>query len=782
MSCSCDEFRCSPTVEIPAGLSRLPRSPGQFPDWRRALLAAVGREPRLSGWRGREAGDLGLMLIEMAAYVFDVASFYDQLVADESYLPTARLSGSQRQLIALLGYQPRPAIGAAAWLAAEADGTFVVDVPAGTAFRSGEFEGHPPQVFELAEAATIDPRVNRLEIRRVPATFLPSSLSHLLARAVSVRVRPSDRVLLDIAGSLHPATVAGVTPEVLRLRDSISRVTFASAVTPPAGQGFGGLRVFKPGATAGAWRLTPASGESPVISGAQLSLNALVPLRAGESVLIEDGPLLVARRVTAVTEVRYTFLVPQVSTLTSAAGATSTLTSPAVKVGVTQLTFSEALPAGLSVSSLTVHYSMVEALRVVTPLKDTLEEGDPVEWSSLVNAPRVRVERLLLEDVHGDGIVAGGTFDAANRLAVITNTSPWGRSLWAPVQLYGNALYVTRGESVTDERLGSGDATQAIQTFRLKKGPLTYLSASTRLGRLSTLVIQVSGIRWHEVETFYGATDHDTVYTVRHDEEGHTDIHFGGGARLPTGAEVIANYRFGAGASLPPAGSLQQVARPVAGLRKVHNVLPAFGGSDAEGSAELAARAPRSALLMGRAISLVDLEVAAAQQAGVRAAQAAWRWDSQGLRPAAVVQIIGDRQLLPVVRSALRALAEDDVSITVIVASPQPARLDLDVSIHPDHAPANVAAALRQVLCSPVTLPGTGGLLRAERLGPNGVLFQSHVLREVRRVEGVTGVRGLLMDGTPFVQTGRLPELGAYFEFATPGEGGGVRITCARGA
>jgi hypothetical protein len=256
---------------------------------------------------------------------------------------------------------------------------------------------------------------------------------------------------------------------------------------------------------------------------------------------------------------------------------------------------------------------------------------------------------------------------------------------------------------------------------------------------------------------------------VRHDDEGNTDVEFGGAARLPSGAEVIADYRFGAGAAAPPADSVKQPLRQVDGLRTMRNLLPAYGGSDAEGPQELALRAPRSALLLGRAISLVDIETAAAQQNGVRAASAAWRWDEQGLRPAVAVCYIGDAQLAPDIRAALRALAEDDAPISVQAAVAQQARLDVDLGIDPLYVPSEVSAAVSRALFAEVVLPGSGGLLRAERLGPDGVLFASAVVRAVMDVPGVAQLRALSLDGAPFTDTGRRPAAGAYFDFAAGG-------------
>jgi hypothetical protein len=770
MSCRCDKHRCPTPLAIAAGLLRLPRAPGLFPDWRRDLLAAVGREPALDDWRAREPGDLGLMLLEMGAYVLDVASFYDQLVANESYLTTARLAGVQRKHVSLLGYLPRPAVGASVWLAAEADGTRLVKLPAGTAIRSGEFDGNPPQVFELSSDASVEPRANKMEVQRVPETLLPSSLTGVPVRAGSVRVKAGELLVLDAGGTLVTTHVANTRPMLLRIRIAVTRINFKTSITPPVGATYDGTRLLKAGSRCGTWKLTPGSGEPAVLSGAELSLDARLDLHVGDIVAIDDGSTAVARRITAVSEVHYTLLASLTSTITDPDGNDSTLLSPSIKVGVTRIKLNAALPfAASAASQLVVHHTMVDAAILHAPLKDTLAQGDPISVPNLVDPLRVPITELMLEDVHGDGVVTTGTLDAGTHSATSAGAPAWGRELWAPVQLYGNVMLATRGEAVRGELLGRGDASLPLQTFRLKKKPLTYLPAANAAGRKSTLVIHVGGVQWQEVESFFGASDDETVYIVRHDDEGHADVQFGGGARLPTGAAVIADYRFGAGAAVPPADSVKQVARPVAGLRKIRNALPAFGGADAEGPTELAVRAPRSALLLGRAISLIDIETAAAQQPGVRAARAAWRWDETGLRPAVIVSYIGDAQLAPAIQSALRALAEHDAPISAQSATAQPAWLDVDFDIDPVYAPDDVIAAVSRALFAAVTLPGTGGLLRPERLGPDGVVFASAVVRAVMDVAGVALLRSLYFDDTPFIQTGRQPAAGAYFDFASGG-------------
>jgi hypothetical protein len=777
MSCFCDLHRCASPLAIAAGLTTLPRAPAVFAEWRIDILGAIGRQTELHDWRAREPGDMGVMLVEMCAYVLDVASYYDQLVANESYLATTRLAGSPRRHVSLLGYQPRPAFGAQVWLAAEADGVRTITMPAGTAIRSGAFGSEPPQIFELTKDTVVEPRVNKLAVDRVAKTVLPSPMTSLSVEAGSVRARAGDLVVLSAGNGLRTSRVSGSRLLALRIRQPVISIAFTTPITPPSGALYAGARLLKGGARCGAWRLTPGSGEPAVLSGSQLSLDGHVALRPGDIVAFEAGGASVACKVTAVTDVQYTLLATLQSKITDKDGKVSTLDSPPIKIGVTRITVDAALPfTSADLPGLIVHYAMADAATLHAPLKDTLDQGDPISMPGFVDPPRTEITELLLEDVHGEGVITTGVLDAASNSADGSDSPAWGRSLWAPVLLYGNVAAATRGETVRGELLGVGDASQAFQTFRLKKKPLTYLSAANIAGRKSTLVIHVGSVRWDEVESFYGVVSDRTAYIVRHDDDGNTDIEFGGAARLPTGTRVVADYRFGAGAAAPPADSVKQVARPVAGLRKIRNILPAYGGADAEGPKELTVRGPRSALLLGRAISLVDMEVAAAQQPGVRAAHAKWSWDDQGLRPAVIVSYIGDRQLAPPVLAALRALAEDDAPISVRSANAQPARMDVDIDIDDRWDPPDVIAGVSRALFGAVTVPGSGGMLRAEQLGPEGVVFESKVVRAIMQVPGVATLRALSFDGSPFIETGRTPAAGAYFDFA----GGGVRINGQR--
>ena len=90
--CPCDVLDHPRNRTFAAGLSALPRQIGRAArntGW--PCCAIFPLFPPLSGWRAREGDDLGIMLLEMWAYVLDILGFYDERIANETYLRTAVL-------------------------------------------------------------------------------------------------------------------------------------------------------------------------------------------------------------------------------------------------------------------------------------------------------------------------------------------------------------------------------------------------------------------------------------------------------------------------------------------------------------------------------------------------------------------------------------------------------------------------------------------------------------------------------------------------------------------
>jgi predicted phage baseplate assembly protein len=345
---------------------------------------------------------------------------------------------------------------------------------------------------------------------------------------------------------------------------------------------------------------------------------------------------------------------------------------------------------------------------------------------------------------------------------------PWPNTLATPAKLLGNIVSTSRGETVNGEFIGSGDASTANQSFTLKKSPLTYLpvpAESTPSGLTSTLRVYVDGLQWTETPSFYGHRPEDEIYIVRQNDKNETVVTFGDGVfgrRLNTGAALIAYYRHGGGAITPPAGSITQVAKPVKGLKSVRSPVAPYGGADAEPANSLQKYAPRSALLLGRAVSLPDLEAAAASYSGVRAVAAEWRWSTTLQVPAAHIWYLADGDLTELILNKLRSLTQLDTPIQIERAAATVAKLSIQLAYDPKRFEADVLTSARTALLDVET-----GLLAPERLGIGKPLFRSMLFDFLLSVRGVTSVTGLSYGPSPFSDYGIKPTAGHYFDFSS---------------
>ncbi len=372
-----------------------------------------------------------------------------------------------------------------------------------------------------------------------------------------------------------------------------------------------------------------------------------------------------------------------------------------------------------------------------------------------------------LKDKNEIGIEVVGELNFPNAQLNLEANQNWDSSLTLPVEVYGNIIEVSRGESVIREILGSGDAALAIQSFKLQKNPLTYLNAPTAdngAGIKNTLTIHVNGIRWKEVNNFYGKTEEEQIYIVRQNDEGESSVIFGDGIRgqrLPNGQDnILATYRFGAGKASPPANELNQISKPVKNLQSVFNPLAAFGGADAESIDEVRTYAPQSVLILGRAISIKDMEAVAFSVPGVRGVQSMWAWSPQKQKAVAKIWFIGENNIESLVIQRLRSLSDPTTSIEVEQAIGVSSRLSIDVSIDNRYFEKDVINNIRHQLTNIKT-----GILAIENIGIGAPLFRSQIFDTALEVEGTISISGISWYNNIFSTYAKTPGKGRYFDF-----------------
>src|ERR1700721_484479 len=143
----------------PPGLSAIAYRTGDWGTFKESMLARLSSSdyPALQGLKTRSDDDYSIALLDASSVVLDILTFYQERLANESYLRTATQLRSLTELARLIGYQPAPGIAAAAYLAftlKTAPGlptnpsTQPITIPVGTQAQSVPTQGQAPQTFE----------------------------------------------------------------------------------------------------------------------------------------------------------------------------------------------------------------------------------------------------------------------------------------------------------------------------------------------------------------------------------------------------------------------------------------------------------------------------------------------------------------------------------------------------------------------------------------------------------------------------------------------------------
>ena len=748
--------------DIRAGLSVLPRQLTGFPDYRRAMLAAVPTKQALEGWTADGAEDLGVMLIEAFAYVLDITGFYDMLIAGRSYVGTALDDQVMREIVALLGYVPRPAMVSRVQLALEAQGEDKVTADTATGFRSEGFGAEPPQVFELLAPADIWPQRNKWTLAPWRQPIFDGILRFLPGEGPSV------------------GAVIALTGSTSRF---VGRVSSVETSTEADGLKYQIVRfeTWQPTGMAGLYFSTMKAASLTLRAGVSTLAASPLSLSAGSGTAILDALYpQVARSTVAALEidgaVQPAWITAVVTVPYEIKDASSNVLG---KIPLTQISFEAVgtIPANASVFFHLVPRPLGRPTRVA----ETAITLDMMQPSAALQKP---VKPLNGAPSSGNAIAAGARDQGAlvpGSIAIAADgrasyqpdagAAAFAEPLVIPVDLFGNVVEAVRGETVVQEVLGSADASAAGQSFKLRKKPLSWIEdASQGLGRAPQLTVSVDGLAWTYVESFYRRGRDERIYRVEMALDGTATIVFGdgvNGARPESGiSNVTAGYRVGAGAAKPPAGSIRQFARPAKGLARVNGPLAAFGGADAETAAELRTAAPTAMLSLGRAISTADFEAMARSYAGVANAAVAYSWDPARHEATIMVWTISDGgDVSSALADFLRARAVPGLAIRAVPATAVPVPVfDVHVEAAEGYDPATVREAVRLALFDPAA-----GLLSPGRIAISAPLFRSQLLAAIHAVTGVREVRSIT------IQSGEMPKAmslaeGQWFDFLSHGQ------------
>jgi hypothetical protein len=308
--------------------------------------------------------------------------------------------------------------------------------------------------------------------------------------------------------------------------------------------------------------------------------------------------------------------------------------------------------------------------------------------------------------------------------------------------ILANVAYATHGETVKDEILGSGDASQVNQQFTLRQKPLTYVPDTTPAGAASTLEMWVNDLKWAEAPTLYHRGPNERVYITRLADDGTVTVEFGdgrSGARLPTGQENLrAVYRKGIGnEGRVKAGQLSLLMTRPLGVKSVTNPQVPSEPANPQLLDDARRNAPRTVLTLDRVVSLQDYEDFARDFPGVAKARATWTW-SEPTRGVLLSVLGADGRVLPedgaTVQRLIAALLDAGNPLVPVRAKSSPPvkfMLRAKVTAAADRDPEKVLAAVRGAL-------QTQFAFAAREFGQSVAL--SEVIALIQNVPGVDSV------------------------------------------
>jgi hypothetical protein len=217
----CEGLTVATPVEVTnrPGLSAVGYRIGTHGSFKASMLARLSTSGSsvLQSLRTRRDEDFSIGLIDAWATVLDILTFYQERLANESYLLTATERRSLLEQARLIGYEPRPGVAASTFLAFNVEdpgvaslpgapppptpsGPREVLVPKGTKVQSVPGPGDTAQMYETIEDLSAHVDWNNLQPRLTQPHPVRTDLEQVMVPGLAPFVKAGDIVLI-VAGS-----------------------------------------------------------------------------------------------------------------------------------------------------------------------------------------------------------------------------------------------------------------------------------------------------------------------------------------------------------------------------------------------------------------------------------------------------------------------------------------------------------------------------------------------------------------------------------------------------
>jgi hypothetical protein len=182
------------------GLSQLVYRVGTHAIFKSAMLAHLPGQPNLGLLTTRGDDDPSIALLDAAATLLDVLTFYQERIANEGYLRTAVERRSVLELARAIGYELNPGVAASTFLAfmmeTSAGAPASALIPKGTRGLSIPEQDQLPQPFETVEELEARPEWNSLRPAQVQYHRPSFGDRKVYLAGIANNLKPGDSLLI----------------------------------------------------------------------------------------------------------------------------------------------------------------------------------------------------------------------------------------------------------------------------------------------------------------------------------------------------------------------------------------------------------------------------------------------------------------------------------------------------------------------------------------------------------------------------------------------------------
>ncbi len=750
---------CEPIDLIEPEINYLAKDYGSFRQLILDRLAVL-----IPDWAERHVPDLGIALVELQAYVGDYLSYYQDAVATEAYLETARQRISVRRHVRLVDYVLHEGCNSRAWISVEVQSNMPALDSTDIAFITGLNNALPSGQAVL----------NWNDLRQVPGQSyevfepLPSHPSRQLSFCSS-----RSEILFYTWGEQECCLAKGSTSATLldrwasgkgsaRALDSLAvgdvlifeEVIGSKTGLPEDADPLRRHAVRVAAITRGCDPVVLAEGQPTPYVEIQWNQEDALPFTFCVSVL---GPSPDCRYIQNISIARGNVLLVDLGKTVNleCLGEVQELDSQAVcqceghpgeiqrtprpfrpSLSKTPLTFSVPLPSDSNPVGSCRHASKgCQSQQKASPPVDTshgtivaaAEAAGEHPANSVINGlpPNIAASRWLHQDER----------TALPNLWLYSLAAKWRRYFNQP-----NFCSLASVISLIDDESGTWLQFPKDQL----PGPLAKLFSDNRL----------PATRWEVQYDLLESEPDDTHFVVEIDNDGIAQLRFGDGvlgAQPEVGTVFFASYRYGNGA-VGNVGA-ESISRLVLNKTKlsgvaitVRNPLPAMGGIDPEPIAEAKLYAPHTfRKKIERAITADDYREIAERNAKLQRASAKLAWTGSWYEADVAVDPLGtesaSQALLNELEGNLYRYRRMGHDLRVQPACYVPIDLKLEICVLPHYQQAHVKAALLDVFSNRKLAGGKRGFFHPDNLTFGSDLYISAIVATAMKVAGVECAR-----------------------------------------